>query len=229
MREQELEQLGKEENESIEQYKREQDLFETKMLLGDSKAKVGLSFMYDCPAGLKTADEDNPLEAKQEASFKFEWQKNAPREKYLQGHTEGVTDQPFGIAVKNVKCLKCKTWGHINTDRECPMYGKTSGAADPETWKECHGGGRLESGNLKLKNGMLASQDFDTLKPKKEKAGSSKDKYGHMAMLSNMTQKDKEALLAALQSGKIDKKAKKSKKSKKREKGKKRKEQKNKT
>ena len=32
---------------------REQDLFETKILMGDSKAKVGLSFMYDCPAGLK--------------------------------------------------------------------------------------------------------------------------------------------------------------------------------
>ena len=32
---------------------REQDLFETKVLLGDSKAKVGLSFMYDQPAGLK--------------------------------------------------------------------------------------------------------------------------------------------------------------------------------
>ena len=106
MREQELEALGKEENEAIEQYKREQDLFETKMLLGDSKAKVGLSFMYDCPAGLKPKEEDNILEAKQEASFKFEWQKNAPREKYLKGQTEGVTDQPFGIAVKNVKCLK---------------------------------------------------------------------------------------------------------------------------
>ena len=33
---------------------------------------------------------------------------------------------------------------------------------------------------------MLSSQDVDTLKPKKnkDKAGSSKDKYGHMAMLS---------------------------------------------
>ena len=53
MREQELEQLAKEEAEAVEQFKREQDLFETKVLLGDSKAKVGLSFMYDAPAGLK--------------------------------------------------------------------------------------------------------------------------------------------------------------------------------
>jgi len=224
MREQELEQLGKEENEAIEQYKREQDLFETKMLLGDSKAKVGLSFMYDCPAGLKQ-QEDNPLDDKREADFKFEWQKNAPREKYLKGQTEGVTDQPFGIAVKNVKCLKCKQWGHINTDRECPLYGTASKAPDPDTWKECHGGGRLDNGVLRLKSGIMSSQDVDPaqkLKRKKEKAHSSKsDKYGHMAMLSNMSQKDKEALLAALQTGKIDKKAKKSKKSKKEKKSKK--------
>ena len=56
----------------------------------------------------KKPQEDNPLNDKREAEFKFEWQKNAPREKYLKGQTEGVTDQPFGIAVKNVKCLKVR-------------------------------------------------------------------------------------------------------------------------
>ena len=39
MREQELQQESKEELEAIEQFKREQDLYETKLLMGDSKVR----------------------------------------------------------------------------------------------------------------------------------------------------------------------------------------------
>jgi CBF1 interacting corepressor len=146
MREQELQQEGKEELEAIEQFKREQDLYETKLLMGDSKvcqscrkeiiiifkAKAGLSFMYDQPASLKKDDYDLIGEKKQE--FKFEWQKNAPREKYLKDDTSVQSDQPFGIAVKNVRCLKCKQWGHMNTDKECALYGQSTSLA-PTTFK----------------------------------------------------------------------------------------------
>ena len=62
---------------------------------------------------------DTDLPVKEEEEGKFDWQvpgRKAPREDTAGGVSE-LKDQPFGVEVRNTKCVKCGKWGHVNTDK----------------------------------------------------------------------------------------------------------------
>lgn len=120
MAEQQADAYKKKQEELRNQYEKEQDLHENKAVLSkESKDKLSMNFMYEPPPGVRKEREKDD----NEPEYKFEWQRkyNAPRESYCKGDTE-IRDQPFGIQVRNVRCIKCHKWGHINTDKECTMY-----------------------------------------------------------------------------------------------------------
>ncbi|XP_023334187.1 corepressor interacting with RBPJ 1 [Eurytemora carolleeae] len=117
----------KKQDELRTQYDREQELYQNKALLSkESKDKLELNFMYEPPPGVKKIGEEEKGEGG-EPEYKFEWQRtwgHAPKESYLE-KGDDFMEQPFGIQVCQAKCIKCGKFGHMNTDKRCPLYGKS--------------------------------------------------------------------------------------------------------
>jgi len=115
------------------QYDKEQELYQNKSLLSkESKDKLEVNFMYEPPPGVKKISA-NPDDDEGEPEYKFEWQRtwgHAPKESYL-ADGDSFAEQPFGIQVCQAKCMKCGAFGHMNTDKRCPLYGKAHDSDAP--------------------------------------------------------------------------------------------------
>lgn len=73
--------------------------------MGDEKAKLGLAFMYQAPGSLKD---------------------NQDKDRGEPDHVEICnTKRAFRPDSASLRCLKCKRLGHLNTDKVCPLYGKS--------------------------------------------------------------------------------------------------------
>uniref|UniRef100_A0A2K6EAP3 Corepressor interacting with RBPJ, CIR1 n=1 Tax=Macaca nemestrina TaxID=9545 RepID=A0A2K6EAP3_MACNE len=188
MAEQKISYDKKKQEELMQQYLKEQESYDNRLLMGDERVKNGLNFMYEAPPGAKKEETEG------ETEYKFEWQKGICIIKFT------FTDIPF--YVRNVRCIKCHKWGHVNTDRECPLFGlsgiNASSVPTDGSGPSMHPSeliAEMRNSGFALKRNVLG-RNLTANDPSQEYVASEGEEDPEVEFLKSLTTKQKQKLLS---------------------------------